>query len=615
MEDDADQLARGVARQARVAVERDAVADLWQNRDITDVDDETGVGGPAQQAVELLDLAPLALPPHPASFRRVPLPPAVKQEEPVVAVGRMPGVEGVDREASSLDDGGVLRHRFAVRVAHVAEDGEVHMRIEVAERLHLEMRDEFMRALDAVENGRHDHHRASRCRHVVEVESRKAPGRNEGSDDPLQDLNREFAGRHDREQRQHQEPCGARPLEVRVDQRGRDQQHRPGRDGPEIPGCPIPEEPAARTLAEARRPLEVDLELPAPSSDQVVPDVRGACLRRLVGREPGSLHRPQRDAHLALARGFRQFLDRIAIAVAAREVHPPEHAGRVTLQHLLDEAHALEELTPVERRDEPKAADEARHRRLLTRLVTSVGLYGVLDRTFAARKHPLETLPQAPGGGTVFTRSLKQADHEGRMRGRGPRYGRRGQSFGRVNQLVGTHALQTARRQRLGPLAELRDQRQLEQRGPRPEFADGQRRDGLEGCDIALQALRIQATAAASDEFAGHDGNAGLTRELPRGRARQTPIVGRRQIVADVEGRRRDDVEVVEHPLRGGRHRLAPTRVVGQRGVHVAKDAHVVAEPSEVVRPVSALPGRHGQKGREAARVLFELLDGARLHL
>ena len=88
MRDDADQLARDVARQARVAVERDAVPDLRQDVEIADRDDEARVGGAAQQAIELLDLAALALPAHPEPFALVPLAEAVKQEEPVVAAAR-----------------------------------------------------------------------------------------------------------------------------------------------------------------------------------------------------------------------------------------------------------------------------------------------------------------------------------------------------------------------------------------------------------------------------------------------------------------------------------------------------------------------------------------------
>jgi hypothetical protein len=71
--DDADQLLGDVARQARVAVERDAVADLLQHGQVADGDDKAGIGGSAQQTIELLDLPPFALPSHPLRLARIPL--------------------------------------------------------------------------------------------------------------------------------------------------------------------------------------------------------------------------------------------------------------------------------------------------------------------------------------------------------------------------------------------------------------------------------------------------------------------------------------------------------------------------------------------------------------
>src|SRR5262245_33248774 len=73
MRDDTDQIPGRVARQPRVAVERDAVADLRQDAQLAHGDDEAGVGCAAQQAVELLDLPALAFPSHPQLFARVPL--------------------------------------------------------------------------------------------------------------------------------------------------------------------------------------------------------------------------------------------------------------------------------------------------------------------------------------------------------------------------------------------------------------------------------------------------------------------------------------------------------------------------------------------------------------
>ena len=54
-------------------------------------------------------------------------------------------VERVDARARRLENLGVARQRFGRGVAKVAEDREVDVRIDVAERLHLEVREEIAR--------------------------------------------------------------------------------------------------------------------------------------------------------------------------------------------------------------------------------------------------------------------------------------------------------------------------------------------------------------------------------------------------------------------------------------------------------------------------------------
>ena len=52
----------------------------------------------------------------------------------------------------------------------------------------------------------------------------------------------------------------------------------------------------------------------------------------------------------------------------------------------------------------------------------------------------------------------------------------------------------------------------------------------------------------------------------------------------------RDDVEVVEQPLGGGRRRLAAPGILGQRGVDLAKHARVLVEPLQVRAAAAARP-------------------------
>ncbi|HET9011537.1 MAG TPA: hypothetical protein VFN38_06950, partial [Gemmatimonadaceae bacterium] len=75
---------------------------------------------------------------------------------------------------------------------------------------------------------------------------------------------------------------------------------------------------------------------------------------------PGTLDGLQRETQLRIAGRARQLFDGMAVAIAAPKVHAPVDAGRVPLQHLLDEADVLEELTPIERPDEAQAGNEVR---------------------------------------------------------------------------------------------------------------------------------------------------------------------------------------------------------------------------------------------------------------
>src|SRR6185295_16771581 len=101
---DADQGLGGVARQLRVGIERDAVPHVRENRQVASGVSKSGVAGAAKQAVELLDLPPLALPSHPHPFLLVPLPIAMEQVEAAAAVAGVALVQGVDAGSRGVQD-------------------------------------------------------------------------------------------------------------------------------------------------------------------------------------------------------------------------------------------------------------------------------------------------------------------------------------------------------------------------------------------------------------------------------------------------------------------------------------------------------------------------------
>ena len=232
----ADQLTSHASRKPGIAVERDAVLDLRQDAQVADRHGKARIGGAAQQPVELLDLPALALPSHPEPFTLVPLAQTVEQEEPVGAAVGVPGVERGDRRTRRLEDLFVVRQCFCMCVREVAEDGEVDVRVDVAERLHFEVRHQIADALHAVEERRHDHHRLCRRRHGLELEPRQPARWNQVADQPLQNLDGQFACGDHRQERDEDQRGAAPAVRPRVEHSHGHKESRARGDGSEVPG-------------------------------------------------------------------------------------------------------------------------------------------------------------------------------------------------------------------------------------------------------------------------------------------------------------------------------------------------------------------------------------------
>src|SRR4029453_13750122 len=105
---------------------------------------------------------------------------------------------------------------------------------------------------------------------------------------------------------------------------------------------------------------------------------------------PCALDALQREQQLPFACRYGQVFDRVAISMPAAKVHPAVDARGVALEHMLDEADAFEELAPVERRDQTKAANQVRHAGLLGRLVLSFRSNRVLGGLSPRRQRRVE---------------------------------------------------------------------------------------------------------------------------------------------------------------------------------------------------------------------------------
>jgi hypothetical protein len=164
----------------------------------------------------------------------------------------------------------------------------------------------------------------------------------------------------------------------------------------------MPEAEAPDPEPQPRSPADAALELKAARTDQIEADVSVALARRPFGDLPCALDGFERDAQLRLSGRLGHLLHGVAIAIPAPKVHAAVDPHRVAPQNLFDQAHALEELGPVERRDEVQAAEQARHEGLCRCLVAPFGPYRILERQIGGRETVVEFTAQHARVGLVL---------------------------------------------------------------------------------------------------------------------------------------------------------------------------------------------------------------------
>ena len=613
--DDAHELLRPVPRQARVRVERDAVAHVLEDAPLAHLDLEARVGRPAQEPVQLLELPALALPAHPGALPLVPLPHAVEEEEAVPPALAEAGVQRLDAAAGRGEDGFVPGQLARRGVGEVAEDGEVDAGVEVPEREDLEVLELPLDALHAGEQRGHDHQGARVLRDAGrEIESRQPPRRREARREALDDGDGHLARGHEEEQRHEGAHPGGRALVTGVGHAGGDERGGRERERPEVERRGVGEHEPPEALPRTGAPREVGLELAAPPADEVVADVGGPRARPLrLGRLARALHRAQRDAHLGLAGALGELLDRLPVAVAGEELHAAVHAGRVALQHPLDQAHALDELGPVEGGAEPQARDDVRDGDLGGGLALVLAPDGLLGRGPARGEVRVEAAPHRREAGPVLPRALEELHDQRRVQRARQRRGHAlagGVDERHVGVGVAPGGARGERLLREAP--EVLDEGELQHARPGPQLAEGERGDRLEGVEVAHDLGAVEAAVAVADQLHGQRVHAGGAGAIARGERRQLAVVAAREVLADVPDLGGDEVVVVEEPLPRRRHELAAARVAGERAVRRAQQAHVVVEArKDAPRPA---PRRvHREAAGERAGALVEALHAQQL--
>ena len=125
------------------------------------LDDVGGRRRALQQAVKLRQLAALALPAHPASFRWIPQPRAMKKEERRRRTVSVFVVERADACRGTLKQRVVVGHVLIWRVGKVGEQRKGQVAVAVAQQVKLEFLQQRVDVVCAGEQGWDNDHRAA----------------------------------------------------------------------------------------------------------------------------------------------------------------------------------------------------------------------------------------------------------------------------------------------------------------------------------------------------------------------------------------------------------------------------------------------------------------------
>ncbi len=614
--DDADELLGGVARQARVGVERDAVAHAGQDREVPDLDVEARVPRPSQEPIELLELASLSLPSHPRALARIPLARAMEQEEPVATPFAEPGVQRLDAAPRRSEDGRVLGHLPGGGIDVVAENREVDAGVEVPEREDLDVVDELLHPAHARQQRGHHHERPGVLGDARrEIEAWQRPRGHEACGETLGEGDGHLARRYEHEQRHDDLLRDGAALLVRVRHACAGQRSGEDRDRPEVHARGVGEGVAPDGLHQPWTVGHVGFEAPPALPDEVVTHVRSASGGPLaLGRLARALHGPQGDADLGLSGAFGQLLDGLPATVPAREVHAAVDAGGIALQHPFDEAHRLDVLAPVELGAEAQARDDVRDRDLGGGLALVLAPDGLLGRHGAQGEVILETPPDARESRAVLAHALQELHDMRRVQQARERW--RLSLARRVDPRhvdVGGAPGGAGGQQLVREAPQVLDEGELQHARPGPELADRERGDRLEALEETHELLAVEAAVAVPYQLHRDGVHAGVAGLLSRRELGQLAVVATREVVAHLPDLGGDEVVVVEEPLPCGRDELALMDVVRQGAIGVAQDAGVVVEPRKHAARGAARARVHGEPRRERVRPLLQALDAQEL--
>ena len=610
----ADQPADGIARQPGIRVQRDHEAHAGGNGVRIE---EAAVHRAAQRAVERVQLATLALPPHPARLGGVPCARAMQQQETHAAGNRavmpvQPCDAGSGRRQQRLISCGL----GGVSVRPVRQQGEVEVAFRAGQMMHLKMLDLLGDRGLAGQQHRHGDQRAQRRGHAVtQVEARQraraktaghaAIGQGDGRIHRRDQAAEGKQGQHvaadaqsgqeaDR-QGQHEgadQPDGA---EVKADAERHVQPHRQG--------------PPRRAIAELR------LEGQPGVADQVDAGVGPAPVIAEGRRAARAGDGEGRDIGLGAPGMAGEVFDGTAVEIACREIHAAKGAGG--RQHAIDLAHHFKQHVPVDIGDHPQAGDNVADgdvgRTLPAVLVGDDRLRAGAVGGEAAFE-PAQSGHDRP---VLVAQTMGKLDRKclGKRAVRQPhdRLAHRHSGMGAgaeqpVGQQIGALAGHAAADGLLGEAAQVLDQDDPQGDRQRPQLADREAPNLLVGAYEPTQGLGIEAAVGVGDKGPGNAENSWVAGKRPGSELGKLAVVAGRQVDLNVADMLFDQMVVVDQPFRGRGDRSASFD--GRDGMTVG-----IHQNRLVVRQAAgqrAVGGgtRGGRLGRsKAARVRFEAFD------
>ena len=320
----------------------------------------------------------------------------------------------------------------------------------------------------------------------------------------------------------------------------------------------------------------------------------------VAGRTDTGVH-AKRQLQLCLTAATGNLLDRVALLVAAEEVHATVDTGRIAPQGVLDKAHALDVLAPVDLRTEPKAGDRIRDRHLRHALPLMLAADRLFGGHLLRPEVALDRLAQQRNLPPVLADAQEQL-HDGRDVGL-RRPGQRASRVRVLQMVVGDQARAARDQNLVGEPTQVLDQRQRQHARPGPELADRQRRDALVGVQEQPELLPLEPAVAVAHQLDRHRVDPGAPALLARGERRQLPVVGPGQIAMDLGELRGDEMEVVEQPFRRRGDEPPGPHVGGERLVRVVEGAGVALQAWADAPGAPARIDREASGERERALV------------